>query len=117
MLKDEFIALGGKAEDYEEANRIYTELDLWLDRHEFMAWWPAFGGEINHYIELLNAVKVARRVSIESIGLYEQRETMLRYVMAEEQKITEGIKRLEQSLKRLALIRKKLILNKELYNR
>lgn len=117
MLKDEFIELGGKDEDYEEANRIYMELDLWLDRHEFMAWWPAFGGDTSHYIELLNAVKVARRVSIESTGLYEQRETMLRYVMSEEQKLIEEIKRLEQSAKRLATIRKKLILNKELYNR
>lgn len=117
MLMSEFVDMGGKQEDYAKANNIYTELDLWLDRHEFMVWWQAFGGDTNNYIELLNAVKVARRVSIESIGLYEQRETMLRYVMAEEQKLAEEIKRLEQSAKRLALIRKKLILNKELYNR
>lgn len=117
MLKSEFIELGGKAEDFAKANKIYTELDLWLDRHEFMAWWPEFGVVPSHYMELLNAVKVARRVSIESGGLYEQRETMLRYAMTQTQKITEEIKRLDQSLKRLEIIRKKLILNKELYNR
>ena len=117
MLKDEFIELGGKAEDYEEANRIYTELDLWLDRHEFMTWYPFFGSEKYMYIELLNAVRTARNVSTETIGLYTLRETMLRYAQKEAEQTRKEIERLKRSLGRLETICDQLIKDGNIYNR
>lgn len=117
MLKEEFIELGGKAEDYKEANRIYTELDLWLDRHEFMTWYPFFGSDEYMYMELLTAIKIARKVSAETYGLYPLRETMLRYAQKEAEQTRKEIERLKRSLGRLETICDQLIKDGDIYNR
>lgn len=59
MLKSEFIEMGGKPEDYELANNVYSTFNFWLDRHEFLPFWQAFGNDAEAYMELENLKKFA----------------------------------------------------------
>lgn len=117
MLKSEFIEMGGKDEDFAKANEIYTEFDLWLDRHEFFIWWSRFGADSNSYMELLHARRAAKRVQETIPNLFVGREIMLRYAEKEAQKTRQKIEKLKAELKRLNIIALELNKNTELYNR
>lgn len=109
--------MGGRAEHYEAANKVYSELDLWLDRHEFMTWYPFFGSDEYMYMELLAAVKIARKVSSETCGLYTLRDTMLRYAEREAEQTRKEIERLKRCLGRLETICDQLHKDSNIYNR
>lgn len=117
MLKSEFIEMGGLEADYEAANNIYMNHDLWLDRHEFMPFWNKLGAVLPAYYALRCLKAEAREVQKQMPKVFTQRELVARKAEHDIKDMETDIAELVEKVSHLKAIISALKLNPDVYNR